>query len=301
MLSLQLEIFLLLALGWFVAWKNLLSKSARTQLTSLVLSLVLPAAIIQSFELDLTWEEFRTMSSVLFCSIGIQVLYSLTAKLLWRHQPENQQISLRYGTLVSNAGFMGMPIAGQLYGSLGLLCASIFLIPQRIVMWSAGLALYTRADRRTAIRKVLLHPCIIALEIGVAVLLLRTNGILLPEPLDAAIHAVGSCNTALSMMMIGGMMADADKQNVFSPVTLGYSCIRLVALPLVIWFLLLQVPVPRLARQVCVVLSAMPAASTTGMLAQKYDRDPAFASRLIFVSTLLSMITLPFISWLVSL
>ena len=168
MLSLQLEIFLLLALGWFVAWKNLLSKSARTQLTSLVLSLVLPAAIIQSFELDLTWEEFRTMSSVLFCSIGIQVLYSLTAKLLWRHQPENQQISLRYGTLVSNAGFMGMPIAGQLYGSLGLLCASIFLIPQRIVMWSAGLALYTRADRRTAIRKVLLHPCIIALEIGVA-------------------------------------------------------------------------------------------------------------------------------------
>ena len=95
MLSLQLEIFLLLALGWFVAWKNLLSKSARTQLTSLVLSLVLPAAIIQSFELDLTWEEFRTMSSVLFCSIGIQVLYSLTAKLLWRHQPENQEISLR--------------------------------------------------------------------------------------------------------------------------------------------------------------------------------------------------------------
>jgi len=135
----------------------------------------------------------------------------------------------------------------------------------------------------------------------VAVLLLRMNGILLPEPLDAAIHAVGSCNTALSMMMIGGMMADADKQNVFSPVTLGYSCIRLVALPLVIWFLLLQVPVPRLARQVCVVLSAVPAASTTGMLAQKYDRDPAFASRLIFVSTLLSMITLPFISWLVSL
>ncbi len=301
MLSLQLEIFLLLALGWFLASRRILAISTRDQITSLVLNLVLPASIIRSFELDLTWEQFTTLSAVLFCSIGIQILYSIAAKLLWRKEPENHRINLRYGTLVSNAGFMGMPICEQLYGSIGLLCSSIFLIPQRVVMWSAGLSLYTAADRCTAIRKVLLHPCIIALELGVVILVLRMNGIGLPDCLDRTIGAVASCNTALSMMMIGGMMADADKQDVFSPVVLVYSFVRLLALPLIIWGCLSLLPVSRLALQVCVVLSAMPAASTTGMLAQKYHRSPAFASKLIFVSTLFSMGTLPLISWLVSL
>lgn len=132
MLSLQLEIFLLLALGWFLASRRILARNTRDQITSLVLNLVLPASIIRSFELDLTWEQFTTLSAVLFCSIDIQILYSIAAKLLWRKEPENHRINLCYGTLVSNAGFMGMPICEQLYGSIGLLCSSIFLIPSAL-------------------------------------------------------------------------------------------------------------------------------------------------------------------------
>lgn len=299
MISLQLEIFILLALGFFLAKTGILSATTRSQITSLVLNLVLPCAVVHSFELDLSWTQFQTLFVVLLCSAGIQVLYSIVARLIWNRYPPDEQINLRYGTLVSNAGFMGMPICEQLYGSMGLLLSSIFLIPQRIVMWSAGLSLYTAADRRTAVRKVLTHPCIIALEIGIVVLILRMNGILLPAPLDAAVGSVASCNTALSMMMIGGMMADADKEKVFTQTTLVYSLVRLLALPLLIWAILRLLPVDPLAVKVCVVLSAMPAASTTGMLAQKYERDPAFASKLIFVSTLFSMVTLPAITFLV--
>ena len=53
-----------------------------------------------------------------------------------------------------------------------------------------------------------------------------------------------------------------------------------------------------LPANVCVLLSAMPAASMTAMLAEKYDGNSAFASRLVFVSTLGSMISLPIITWL---
>lgn len=297
MATLQLEIFLLMATGYFLAARNILSKDTRSQITSLVLNLVLPAAVIRSFELDLTSKELQTTLVVLFSSIAIQLLYSLFARLLWRRQPENRQINLRYGTLVSNAGFMGMPISQQLYGNLGLLYASIFLIPQRVVMWSAGLSLYTHSGKNSVLKQVLTHPCIIALEIGVVVLLLRMQGILIPAPLDAAIGAIASCNTALSMMMIGGMMADAGKQGVFTRETLAYSLVRLLVLPAIIWAGLSLCHVDSLARSVCVVLSGMPAASTTGMLAQKYDRDPAFASKLIFVSTLFSLVTLPLMAW----
>ena len=53
--------------------------------------------------------------------------------------------------------------------------------------------------------------------------------------------------------------------------------------------------------KVCVLLTAMPAANTTVMLAGKYDRDPAFASELVMTSTLLSLFTIPLISGLLSL
>lgn len=301
MVTLQLEIFLLMAVGYFLAYRNILSAAARKQITSLILNLVLPAAVVKSFEIDLGSNEVRTIFVVLLCSIGIQLLYSLFARIFWKNTSAEHRINLRYGTLVSNAGFMGMPIAQQVYGSLGLLYASIFLIPQRVVMWSAGLSLYTHGERNSVIKQVLTHPCIIALEIGIVMLVLRMNGIYLPAALDSTIGAIAGCNTALSMMMIGGMMADAGKADVFTKETLEYSLIRLIVLPAIIWGVLTLIHVDALAKAVCVVLSGMPAASTTAMLAQKYDRDPAFASKMIFVSTLLSLFTLPLLTGLAAL
>ena len=64
---------------------------------------------------------------------------------------------------------------------------------------------------------------------------------------------------------------------------------------------LIVLPLDLLSMKVCVLLTAMPAANTTVMLAGKYDRDPAFASELVMTSTLLSLFTIPLISGLLSL
>ena len=53
-----------------------------------------------------------------------------------------------------------------------------------------------------------------------------------------------------------------------------------------------------LSSNVCILLSAMPAASTTAMLAQKYNQNAEFASRMVFISTLFSLITLPIMTLL---
>lgn len=58
------------------------------------------------------------------------------------------------------------------------------------------------------------------------------------------------------------------------------------------------IPIDPLVRNVCVLLSAMPAPTTTVILAQKYGRNPSFATKLLVISTLLSMITIPIITTL---
>ena len=70
-----------------------------------------------------------------------------------------------------------------------------------------------------------------------------------------------------------------------------------IIISLILLFILLAFHIPTDSIQVCVLLTGMPAASTTAMLAQSYDHNPGYASKLIFVSTVLSLITLPV--WLV--
>ena len=69
--------------------------------------------------------------------------------------------------ICSNAGFLGSPIAEGVFGAPGLMLASLYLIPQRIMMWSEGLAIYSGvSDKKSTIKKVVTHPCVIACVLG---------------------------------------------------------------------------------------------------------------------------------------
>lgn len=301
MVSLQVEIFLLIGCGYLLAKKKMISKQTRKQLTSLVINLILPAAIIKSFETNITWEIIQSCIWVFIASILIQVFYAVMMRLFWNRIPNpKKRVCLDYGTMVSNAGFMGMPIAQAAFGNTGLLYASIFLIPQRIAMWSVGLSLFAGVQsKKDVVRKVLTHPCIIALGIGVIVMILSMFGIHLPEVIDQTLGSIANCNTAMSMIVIGAILSDVPFREMKDRLCLSYSLIRDILLPLCILLFCLLIGWRDLGMAICVIESAMPAPSTLVMLAETYDGDSGFASRLVFVSTLLSLVTLPI--WMICL
>lgn len=296
MLSLQIEIFLLIMVGYVLAKKGYFSKQTRTQLTNIVLMVILPCAIVKSFQVDIEEKLLKSCLFILVISFGIQMLYSLFNRLFYHKIDEDKRICCQYGTMVSNAGFMGMPVAQGVFGSMGLLYASIFLIPQRIFMWSAGLSLFAKEKTNRVLIQVLTHPCIIAIYIGVVVMILQHFGIYLPTAINRTISAIASCNTAISMFVIGGILSEVDKASFFDKDAFVYSFYRLILLPLTILFIVRILHIDALPANLCVLLSAMPAASTTAMLAQKYNGNAIFASKLVFVSTLLSLVTLPMIT-----
>ena len=198
---------------------------------------------------------------------------------------------LQYGTVCSNAGFLGNPVAEGIYGSLGLLYASIYLIPQRIVMWSAGVSYFTESpNRREVFKKVLRHPCIIAVEIGIVLMITQLQ---LPEFLDRSISSLGGCTTAITMMFIGTILADAGFKHMVSRLTVVFAAIRLLFIPLLVMLGCMLFHVEAVAAGLSVVLAAMPAGSTTAILAAKYHGDEAFATQCVVFTTILSMAALP--------
>lgn len=295
MINLQLMLFALIAIGIFVRRKNIITASSRKNLTDLFIDIILPCNIINSFEIGLTRSIIVKCITILIVAFAMQVLYWILSKTLFIKTPHDKKIVLEYATICSNAGFMGNPIVLAVFGSEGFLYASIALIPLRIFMWSAGLSLFTKTSTKNVIKNLLLHPCIIAVYIGSAIML---TGVKLPLFLDNTIKSVGNCNTAISMIVIGTILAEINVKEIktfFSKLLMYYSAIRLVVIPLLVFAILKIAHMDAMVIGVTVLLAAMPAGSTTAILAEKYGADSLFASKCIFISTLFSLFTIPLI------
>lgn len=92
------------------------------------------------------------------------------------------------------------------------------------------------------------------------------------------------------------ILAGVNIRTIFTKLTLYYSGLRLLAIPLVTLLICRILGTSELVTGVSVLLAGMPAGSTTAILAEKYDGDAVYASGCIFVSTLLSLLTIPALS-----
>lgn len=296
MMHLQLMLFLLILVGIYARKRGFLTDEARKKLTDLFINIILPANIVASFHVRLTNELISNAGQILLIAFGVQFFQWGLSKILYRHVPHERQMVVRYATICSNSGFMGNPVIQGVYGAEGLMYASIFLIPVRIFMWSAGLSLFTVTSRRDTVKKLLLHPCIVAVYIGVALMLIDYR---IPSFINDTIVSLSNCTTALAMIIIGSILADVNLRTVVDRLMLYYSAIRLLLIPLAVLAVLWLLHVPPLLTGIAVLLAGMPAGSTTAILAMQYGCDAGYASKCVLFTTFLSLVTLPVLSWLV--
>lgn len=299
MVSLQLMLFTLIAVGILVRKLGLIDEKGRKMLSGLLINVILPCNIIQSFTSGVrpSGEFLRNCVWMLLLSAGLQVLVYLLNRPLFCRFPDHQRSVARYGMICSNSTFVGLPIAEALFGDLGVMYTAMFQIPLRFTMWTAGLSLFTAVSRKDAFRKLLRHPCIIAVFLGLVLMCLPVNP--LPGFVRDSVAALNRCTTPVSMLVIGSILADAPLRSLLSPRVLYFGALRLVLFPLLVYGLMLPLPVDGLLKSICLIMTAMPAGSTTSILADQYGCDAAFAAQLVFVSTLLSIVTIPLLTLLV--
>ena len=291
MVMLQLQVLLLMGVGFVLTKTGTITAEGRKSLSDILINFILPCNIITSFQMDMTGDLLASCGLVLLLALAAQALFSIIGRFCYPGEKAERLSCLRYATLCPNAGFLGLPIIGGVFGEMGALLTSVALIPQRVVMWSAGVSLFTRADGKSVVRKVLTHPCIIAVFIGFALMLCGNPA--LPAFLQKAVSSAGGCTTCVSMLVIGSILAGAKDAGLKDKTILWFTFLRLIAIPLIVLLPLRLFGVDPVVTGVVVLISGMPAGSTTAILASKYDGDAAFASRMVFVSTLSSIVTLP--------
>lgn len=293
MVDVQTVLFIYMAVGFYCRKKGIFNDVARDKLTDFVVFITLPCMIFESFNMEFSLDALKQGAVSLIIAVGMACVALLLGKVLYNRFPYEEKSILQYGTLVSNSGFAGLPVVSGAYGDEGLFLGSLFIIPTRILMWSAGISLFTKADAKQAVKKVMLNPGIIAVEVGLIRMILQ---IPLPHFVDSAVDNLGACTSPLAMALVGAILADVPLKTVFDPKSFYLVAVRQFLLPGICLVALRLLGMDPLTIGVSVVITGMPIGSTTAILAQKYGADAKFASKCVFISTLTSLVTVPILT-----
>ena len=303
----SLILFLLIATGFGAGKAGVIKGDTVRAMSRFLVDFTLPALIIISMQRSYTAElrdqslQVLLISSVIYAA-SFPLAYAATR--LYRGAGTPELGVHRFAMCFSNVGFMGFPVAESLLGRESLFIVSIYNIPFQILAFSVGAVMIAGKSgdppagksSLAASMKVLLNPAIASALIGFA-LFLGSVGI--PDPLYTAMDLLGGMTTPLAMVVIGAVLSQTRLSGVFSNprlwLTTGY---RLAFHPVLVYLFARTLGLVGLELAVPVLVSAMPVAANSTILAGVYGGDSVTASALVFVSTILSLATIPLIGWL---
>ncbi|TFG83808.1 MAG: AEC family transporter [Spirochaetales bacterium] len=306
----SLILFFLMAAGFVAGKAGILRGEAVRGLSRFLLDFTLPALIIVSmqrpFTPDLRDQALRVLGlSVLVYAASFPLAFAFTA--LYRRAPIAEKGVHRFAMCFSNVGFMGFPVAESVLGRESLFMVSIYNIPFQVLAFSVGVALVRATrdgssenpnGRRSILSlsslKALLNPAILAALVGFALFLFSVR---IPEPLFSSLELLGGTTTPLAMAIIGAVLAGTKLGGLLGNprlwITTGY---RLALHPFLVFLLAKALGLTGLELAVPVLIAAMPVAANTTILAGVYGGDAVNASGLVFVSTVLSLATIPLLA-----
>lgn len=285
-----LTLFLLMAVGFIFGRMGLLSGDTLSQMSRILLYVVTSCIMITSFEVERTPESQSLLLTTLLVMIGVYVVYMALSQLLFHREGEAHRGIMRFAAVYGNTGFMGLPLIQSALGDEAMMIAVVGLAVFNITTWTHGRTLMGGRSE-LALKKVVLNPGVLGFAVGV---LLFFTGWRLPGPVDSAVGYLGSMNTPLAMVVIGGQMAQANLKEVFSTRKLYLvSAVKLLGIPLLTAAVLLPFRLEPMIYVAAVILAGCPTAGATSLFAQSMGKDATLAARQVTLSTLLCIITLP--------
>ena len=219
----------------------------------------------------------------IFLSIGVSLVS-------FRKEPPERRKVLRFATIFSNAGFMGIPLVQGIVGERGVVYGSFFIAVFNVICWTYGYRMMS-GGAKVSLRTVLLNPGIIGLAVGLPLYFL---GLQLPAVLAEPVGFFSDLNTPLAMLIIGSYIAKVDLHSFVSDMAVyQMAALRLIVAPaLFLACLLLLRPEPVLLVT-SVIQASAPVAANTVLFAVQYGGDSQLASKTVAVSTVLSILTIP--------
>lgn len=308
-----LVLFVLAAIGFISGKTGYLPDKAGNVVSKLVMRITMPALILSKMlSSDFTKDNYMDgLKLSIIAVIVLLIIFMFTRPFthLMKISEKSRNIySLQ--TLFGNVIFFAFPLFQALFGDIGVLYALFFNIGNDFLLWTLGVYLAGKHKEGglSGALKHMFNMNTLMFILGLVLIFTGIRSKLQGSVVDQSLSMIGSATSPLSMMFVGLVMAgakgifkDMGKKVLVLVMVLQKQIIVPVITGAILFFMVKQGWIKDVVMMVAVMQLAMPVGTLTVSLAAEYDSDVEMAADGVFLSTLFSLVTLPFIAYLIKL
>ena len=296
MFEVMITLFVIVVVGYAAGKLGYMGGDFDRKLSSLVINWTCPALILSSSMTgDLPDRQY------ILPLLGISVLtYVVLTALAWgfsrllTKRIEHRGI-LSFAMVFGNVGFMGYPVVASIFGHQAVFYAAVLNVVNTFAVFTIGTMMITGGEgsgRERFNKKVLYSTPMLSAYLSMLIVALGIDYI--PGYVSQPLTMIGNITVPAALLIIGSSMSQLPLRALLgTPVVYATTLLRLAVLPLGVHFLCRALGFDPFVTNINTVVIAMPVATYGTILCLKYGRDTTLIAELTFITTLLSMLTIP--------
>ena len=291
----MLTLFAIVVVGYIAGKKDYMGGTFDKRLSKLVIDITCPALILSS---AMTGElpDRRYILPLLGISALTYVL--LTGVAVWLPRlltkRKDDEGVLGFAMMFGNVGFMGYPIVASIFGHEAVFYAAVLNVVNTFAVFTVGTILITgkTVNGPKFQKKVLWSTPMLSAYVTMLIVALRINGI--PAWISQPLTMIGNITVPAALLIIGSSMSQLPLRALLGNRTIYLTTLlRLALLPIGIHYLFTLLGFDPFVVGINTVVIAMPVATYGTILCLRHGKDTTLITEVTFITTLLSMITIP--------
>ncbi len=291
----QLGIMTLIVLASYIFARILkIDDKGQKLLSKMLLYFINPCLIINSFNREFDPSKLKELSFLIIVSFILHI-FMIGLAILFTLKKTDINIIDRLSTVFTNCGFIGIPLIRGVFGDQGVFYLMGYLIVFNILLWTWGLY---QMSSTINVKKIITNPNIIAVFLGLIIFCLPFE---LPQMIAKPISMIGDMNTPMAMILIGIMFSNFKMEKTYVVKLLKITFVRLILVSFANLFILILINKIfgqsldncRTMLFVAYISSMCPVATSVPSVTCIYDKDTSYASLVVSVTSLFSMLTIP--------
>lgn len=197
-----------LLIGYVLAKKKLITMDGCKELVNLLLLVVIPFVILNSFLVEKTNEKTIGLLCAMLLSL-ISFILSMGFSYLFygtKHRIEN------FSAAFSNAGFIGIPLVQATLGSEMVFYIACYVAFLNIFQWIYGAYIMSGDKKNISIHNILTNAVLISFGLSFLLYMLGLNNI---PYLKNVAQSIAAMNSPLAMIIIGVYLTEVSIKNIF--------------------------------------------------------------------------------------
>ncbi len=300
----MLILFLAMGSGFLARKTHIMNDKFDGMLSHLILTITLPCMIVSSVITRDTLPDPLTILTIFGAACASYVVIMAIALIVpyFFHLKPSKRGTYSFMMAFGNVGFIGFPVLGSIFGSQAILYGAIFNIPFNILVFTIGVMMLSESegsvlDQLKASAKNLLSPCLISCF---AAMILALLGVSHTGIVGDALAEIGGFTTPAALLIIGSSLAKVPVLTMITHFrTYIMAAFRLLIIPFCVWLVFRGIISDPLLLGVVVITSGMPVATNGTLLCLRYGGDLPTITRGTFVTTVLSIVTIPLLATMI--